>query len=346
MPIPSPKMDQIIGSFDNVSGAIDTAAILDLLDFTNLTIDQLDAAGLMDNLDTFGNLDSLSGIKVRVLGNAGTFPTSASITAQIQPAVSSGSMTAASAANVYFGMLEEKTYTVTVASGTNNYGTGNKYYLDGTVSPTIDLVRGGYYEFDQSDSSNGSHPLRFSTTANGTHAGGTEYTTGVTTSSSEVIFRVPLNAPDTLHYYCSNHSGMGGQVRVRDGGFRIREASATTVSAGTIQADGDALRPLDSNLSVAGTINSPAVARTADMSASIATASTIADVTPNYIFFVDSTVVSGFSAPFATVQVICTGIFTDSGSITVSSTIPATSLEKLGEEWSVVAPGNEVWRGI
>ncbi len=109
------------------------------------------------------------------------------------------------------------TYTVTVASGTNSYGTGNKFYIDGSVSPTLTLNEGGTYRFDQSDSSNSTHPLRFSTTANGTHGGGSEYTTGVTTngtpgsSGAYTQITVASGAP-TLYYYCTNHSGMGGQV--------------------------------------------------------------------------------------------------------------------------------------
>ena len=108
-------------------------------------------------------------------------------------------------------------YTVTVASGTNSYGTGNKFYLDGSVSPTLSLTEGQIYRFDQSDSTNGTHPLRFSTTANGTHAGGSEYTTGVTingtpgSSGAYTQIEIASGAP-TLYYYCTNHSGMGGQI--------------------------------------------------------------------------------------------------------------------------------------
>ena len=108
-------------------------------------------------------------------------------------------------------------YTVTVASGTNSYGTGNKFYIDGSVSPTLSLTEGQIYRFDQSDGTNGTHPLRFSTTANGTHAGGSEYTTGVTTSGTPgssgayTQIEVASGAP-TLYYYCTNHSGMGGQI--------------------------------------------------------------------------------------------------------------------------------------
>ena len=108
-------------------------------------------------------------------------------------------------------------YAVTVASGTNSYGTGNKFYIDGSVSPTLTLNEGSTYWFDQSDSTNGTHPLRFSTTANGTWGGGSEYTTGVTTTGTPgsagayTKITVASGAP-TLYYYCTNHSGMGGQA--------------------------------------------------------------------------------------------------------------------------------------
>ena len=112
------------------------------------------------------------------------------------------------------GDTDGKTYTVKVVSDS-----GNKYRFDdfGTSAVTLDLAEGGTYIFDQSDSSNSGHPLRFSTTSDGTHGGGSEYTTGVTTSGTpgssgaytQIV--VAASAP-TLYYYCSVHSGMGGQA--------------------------------------------------------------------------------------------------------------------------------------
>ncbi len=105
------------------------------------------------------------------------------------------------------------TYTVTVAS----YLGANKYYIDGVRQDTVSLSEGSTYRFDQSDSSNSSHPLRLSTTSDGTHGGGSQYTTGVSTSGSPgsagayTQITVASGAP-TLYYYCTNHSGMGGQV--------------------------------------------------------------------------------------------------------------------------------------
>ena len=112
--------------------------------------------------------------------------------------------------NFNAGETDGKTYAVTVVSDS-----GNKYRFDGfgTSAVTLDLAEGGTYVFDWSDSSAQSHPVRFSTTADGTHGGGTEYTTGVVKDDSayKTTITVAASAP-TLYYYCQNHSGMGGQV--------------------------------------------------------------------------------------------------------------------------------------
>jgi len=84
---------------------------------------------------------------------------------------------------------------------------------------TLELYEGNTYKFDQSNSSNSGHPLRFSTTSNGTHGGGSAYTTGVTvvgtpgSAGAYTQIVVASNAP-TLYYYCTNHSNMGGQANV------------------------------------------------------------------------------------------------------------------------------------
>ena len=107
---------------------------------------------------------------------------------------------------------ETITYNVTVAEDS-----GNKYYISSYSgsAPTLTLKSGNTYIFDQSDGTNNGHPLRFSTTSNGTHGGGSEYTTGVTVVGNTVQL-VVTDATPTLYYYCTNHSAMGGTANTVD----------------------------------------------------------------------------------------------------------------------------------
>jgi hypothetical protein len=127
--------------------------------------------------------------------------------------------------------------TVTVASATNEYGSGNKYHFNGAVSPVLHLQPGRTYRFDQSDSSNSSHPLRFSTNANNSPSA--TYSTGVTVvgtpGSAGAYTEIAVNfATPRLHYYCTNHSGMGGSgpdYSVNfDGAFSSLSGTPTTIA--------------------------------------------------------------------------------------------------------------------
>ena len=115
------------------------------------------------------------------------------------------------------------TYTVTVATGTNQYSANqNKYYINGTVSPTIQLQEGNTYIFDTSDSTNLTHGFAFSTNPNNSPAAA--YTTGVTTTgvsgnagsnTTIIVGNTTTTADQTvppLFYYCTAHAGMGGSA--------------------------------------------------------------------------------------------------------------------------------------
>ena len=80
-------------------------------------------------------------------------------------------------------------------------------------------LNAGTYVFDQTASTNATHPLRISTTADGTHGGGSEYITGVTVSGTpgtdgKTTIVINAQTPTTLYYYCSSHAGMGGQINI------------------------------------------------------------------------------------------------------------------------------------
>jgi len=113
----------------------------------------------------------------------------------------------ASSAEVY-GFIKGYTastvnYTVTVQS----VGGANKYFINGVQQQTLELLEGNTYVFSYPSA----HPFALSTTSNGSHGGGSEYTTGVTrdTSANTLTYVVPSAAPQ-LYYYCTSHSAMGG----------------------------------------------------------------------------------------------------------------------------------------
>tara|TARA_X000000950_G_scaffold289375_1_gene412544 strand:+ start:5773 stop:6867 length:1095 start_codon:yes stop_codon:yes gene_type:complete len=102
------------------------------------------------------------------------------------------------------------TYTLTVAA--KGIGTGNAYYYGTTQQAGFTFQRGGTYVFNYPSA----HPLRFSTTSNGTHtAGADQYTAGVNeNSSTQIQITIDDNTPDVLYYYCTNHSAMGGRIDI------------------------------------------------------------------------------------------------------------------------------------
>ena len=86
-------------------------------------------------------------------------------------------------------------------------GGANKYFINGEQQKTLELLEGNTYVFTYP----ASHPFALSTTEDGSHGGGSEYTTGVTRNvgATTLTYVVPTGAPQ-LYYYCTSHSGMGG----------------------------------------------------------------------------------------------------------------------------------------
>ena len=117
----------------------------------------------------------------------------------------------------------QTTYTITVQSGV--------FYVDGVSKPTLALIRGYTYIFNQADNSNNNHPIAFK------DGSGNSYTSGVTVNGTagqagaNVTFVVPSNAPSSLRYYCTVHgNSMGNTISVGDDNIALVAGNMTNVN--------------------------------------------------------------------------------------------------------------------
>ena len=79
---------------------------------------------------------------------------------------------------------------------------------DNTNNPELYLYKGFTYTFVSA--AGGSHPFAIRESN-----GGAAYTRGVSGSQTGTqIFTVPMDAPSTLYYQCTNHSGMGNVINI------------------------------------------------------------------------------------------------------------------------------------
>ena len=129
---------------------------------------------------------------------------------------------------------------------------GNKYYLNGELSPDISLNSAEKYVFDLNDETASNHPLSISETKNGIHNDGVSVSNGInyylkgdnvteqefSSSFSEnaslenafVVFE-PSSNDTVLYYYCLFHDGMANDATILIDGFleQIPEAIVTTI---------------------------------------------------------------------------------------------------------------------
>jgi len=118
----------------------------------------------------------------------------------------------------------QTTYAITVVGGV--------YYVDGVSKPTLNIIRGFTYIFNQADNSNNNHLIAFK------DGSGNSYTTGVTVNGTagqagaNVTFVVPANAPSSLRYYCTVHgNGMGNTIAVGDDNIGVVAGDISNVNS-------------------------------------------------------------------------------------------------------------------
>ena len=110
------------------------------------------------------------------------------------------------------------TMSVTVVAG--------KYMLNGAQEPSFHVPAGLTIIFNLDDPSNNYHPFKLSTSPDGSHAGGVEYT-GIIKSAGydaafggtqvrSLTFMAPTDCHQAVYYYCQSHRIMGGGICVED----------------------------------------------------------------------------------------------------------------------------------
>ena len=122
-------------------------------------------------------------------------------------------------------------YTVT-ANGSSAYRFAGNGVVSTADDPDLYLIRGQKYRFI--NNSGGSHPFQIRESS-----GGTAYSTGVTNNgaaSGNIDFAPTYDSPAQLVYQCTSHSGMVGNIYLRDAAGNNVNVGVTTF-IGHVQAN-------------------------------------------------------------------------------------------------------------
>ena len=97
------------------------------------------------------------------------------------------------------------------ANGSSDYTFTGPGVSAGSQDPTIYLVRGQSYKFENRS---GGHPFRIQYQFQNT--GGTAYNDGITNNAAnhntDLLWDVRFDAPDVLYYQCTSHQNMSGKI--------------------------------------------------------------------------------------------------------------------------------------
>ena len=214
---------------DGLSGGGTSGTVSLAIDLNELTAASVDIANdsvaIIDSSDNSSKKESLADIATAMAGTGitatnGVFSTTVG---DITSVVAGTNLSGGGTSGDVTLNAEQKLNNTTAPYYHNVVVTvsGGKFLFDGqTSSQSLRLMPSIVYRFDQSDGTNGSHPLRFSESSDGSEMsdGYTIYnkvgTPGSAGSYTEVAF--DQEAPSIMYFYCSNHSGMGNSVYLGD----------------------------------------------------------------------------------------------------------------------------------
>ena len=121
---------------------------------------------------------------------------------------------------------------VVTHSGSSAYTFNGDGFSSGRNNPTLYLTRGKTYKFAMAVSG---HPFQIRVSN-----GGSAYNTGVTNNGAvtgDILFTPDMNAPTSLVYQCTIHSGMVGNIIVLDDTYASLTGTPTIPVTGTDFAD-------------------------------------------------------------------------------------------------------------
>ena len=138
------------------------------------------------------------------------------------------------------------TYTVKVITKTaahryNGTGSSLGYTVDGIESPFLTLTPGRTYKFDQADSSNNTHQIKFYRDAAKSYQSlyeeGVTYngTAGQAGAYTQIV--ISDTTPQVLHYQCVNHGHMGNSFYTNTS--VVNQVGVSTFYGMTYQSNGD-----------------------------------------------------------------------------------------------------------
>tara|TARA_Y100000768_G_scaffold369843_1_gene335095 strand:+ start:930 stop:2165 length:1236 start_codon:yes stop_codon:yes gene_type:complete len=231
----------------------------------------------------------------------------------------------------------EKTFTVTV---TQDGSYNNIFVIDGVQKPSLSLITGNKYIFDQSDGTNATHPLRIA-------ANGVIDNTNVTVvgtpgqAGARVEYIPPVNETRSITYFCTTHgAGMGNTISIT--GTQINLSPVAAVSGLSMTSSVNSVIPRwianvtgqQANLSVNNVNLGYAVNATGNLITSVTDglfAFTFSDVDDTTTATVSGTSISTTGAGGASYSDVST-----SGAGTIPSTaVPNTGAG--GSSWSEVS---------